>query len=75
VPQHRRITTLIKEITRIIYLNVCRGLFHDDKLIFALTLAVRIALNSKALTHQEWDFFTKGLILSAQQSLKKPDNL
>jgi hypothetical protein len=38
---------LIKEITKVIYLNACRGFFFADKNIFALLLAVKIALNSK----------------------------
>lgn len=40
----------MREIIRVIYKFVCRGLFHNDKMIFALILALRISLNQKLLT-------------------------
>ncbi len=63
----------MKEITKIIYLNVYRGLLHDDKLIFAMMLAVRIAINNKLLTLQEWEFFTKGISIVTLGNVKNSE--
>ena len=41
-----RLDLLIDDLTSSIYLNVCRGLFEKDKLLFAFMVAVKIALES-----------------------------
>ena len=40
--------------------NICRGLFNDDRLIYAFTLAVRIQLNVGIISNEEWTYFLKG---------------
>lgn len=62
----QRINTLLKEITYVIFSNICRGLFNTHKLIFSFMLAAKIQLESKdarSITAQEWDLFLKGVLV------------
>ena len=55
-----RLGILIKTITESVYLNVCRGLFEKDKLLFSYLIAVRIELSKGKLLNEDWDFFVRG---------------
>ncbi|CAD8076520.1 unnamed protein product [Paramecium sonneborni] len=61
-----RIATLLVNITEIIYQNICRGLFNQHKLIFSFFMAVKIQLNDKEISQQEWNYFIKGANLTVQ---------
>lgn len=61
-----RIDTLMKDITFIIFSNICRGLFNTHKLIFSFMLAAKIQLEAKeekSMTAGEWDLFLKGVLV------------
>lgn len=44
-----RIKVLIEDITRSFYLNICRGLFEKDKLMFSFLITTKIKLESKEI--------------------------
>lgn len=55
-----RLTSLIQNITRTIYLNVCRGLFEAHKQIFSFLIAINIQKNAGKLTSAAWNVFLRG---------------
>jgi dynein heavy chain len=72
--QSVRIATLLSEITRTVYNNICRGLFNRHKLIFAFMIVTRIFLQAGHITVPEWDIFLKGVIMDGDiKSTKNPD--
>ena len=69
----KRIETLMTEITRIVYNNICRGLFNTHKLIFAFLIGSRIFLNNKEISIEEWDLYLKGVIMDGNiKNIKNP---
>jgi dynein heavy chain len=72
-----RLNLLIDDITKSIYVNVCRGLFEKDKLLYSFITAVNIELNAGYFSHKHWQLFLVGVIPN-QALLKKfpiPDGL
>ena len=57
----QRLGILVEDITKSFYLNICRGLFEKDKLLYSFLNAVRISLKSEKLNLKEWAFFSKGI--------------
>ncbi|CAK0841283.1 unnamed protein product [Prorocentrum cordatum] len=63
----KRIAILIDDFTRFIFLNICRGLFEDHKLLFAFLISAQILRNGthsaflgkRAITPSEWLFFLR----------------
>lgn len=63
------------EITKIVYNNICRGLFNSHKLIFAFLIGSRILLNINEISKEEWDLFLKGVIMDGKiKNLKNPNS-
>jgi len=64
----------MREITSIVYSNICRGLFNSHKLIFAFMIATRIALQANEVSAAEWNLFLKGVIIDGPiKPLRNPD--
>jgi dynein heavy chain len=61
-----RLSLLIEDITLSIYLNVCRGLFEKDKLLFSFMMSVNIALSAQQLSEKEWQMFMVGAVIDSQ---------
>jgi dynein heavy chain len=65
---NQRIAILIDDFTRFIFLNICRGLFEDHKLLFSFLITIQILRNNthsaflgkKPITTSEWLFFLRG---------------
>ena len=63
------------EITRIVYQNICRGLFNAHKLIFSFLIGSRIALKAKTISPGEWDLFLKGVIIDGDiKNISNPNS-
>jgi dynein heavy chain len=60
-----RLALLIEDITLSIYLNVCRGLFEKDKLLFSFMMSVNIALAAEKLSEKEWQMFMVGAVIDS----------
>ena len=72
---NKRIATLQKNITEIIYVNICRGLFNNHKKIFSFLVSSNILINASKIDSAEWSLFVKGLAFSsAKTSIKIPIN-
>ncbi len=56
----QRLMTLEKDITQSFYINICRGLFEKDKLLFSFLISVNILLERKDVSFKEWNFFLRG---------------
>jgi len=69
-----RLALLIKDITMSIYLNVCRGLFEKDKLLFAFIVAANINRENGVVTADEWLSFLVGAVPDAAVLEEKPYN-
>ncbi len=67
-----RLDLLIEDITRSIYLNVCRGLFEKDKLLFAFMVAAKIALAAGDVSESTWQLFMVGPVPDADVLAKRP---
>ena len=55
-----RISLLISDITESFYLNICRGLFEKDKLLYSFMMASKIQLYDQSINDDEWNFFLRG---------------
>lgn len=68
----KRVGILMKTITRLVYTNICRGLFNTHKLIFSFLIAYQICKNNDEICAAEWDIMLKGVVVD--KSEKKLDN-
>jgi len=59
-----RINLLIEDITESFYINICRGLFEKDKLLYSFMIASKIQLYDKLINDLEWNFFLRGSTVS-----------
>jgi len=55
-----RLSFLIDSITRVIYLNVCRGLFEEHKLIYSFLISSSINKKANLLLENNWSVFLRG---------------
>lgn len=67
-----RLSLLIEDITQSMYINVCRGLFEKDKLLYAFLMAAKIALTAGDISEAEWAGFLVGLVPDAALLTKYP---
>merc|ERR1711968_403596 len=56
----KRIEILLDDVTRSMYVMICRGLFDKDKLVYAFKIAVEIERNSGRITPAEWRIYMVG---------------
>ena len=55
-----RLLALIDDITKSFYINICRGLFEKDKLLFSFMITTKIQLNNNKINFREWNVFLRG---------------
>ena len=55
-----RLNILIDDVTNSFYLNICRGLFEKDKLLFSFLNTVQILRRSGDITPDEWNIYLRG---------------
>jgi len=62
-------------ITKLIYVNVSRGLFEKDKLIFSYLITTSILRNRGDITPISWNLLLRGVqMISDEQKKKQPAN-
>lgn len=47
-------------MTEAFYINICRGLFEKDKLLYSFLMAVNIKIEQKKINIREWTYFLRG---------------
>lgn len=65
----KRIFILLNDVTRFIYLNICRGLFEDHKMLFSFLISVQILrldthakyISRAPIPVSEWMYFLRGI--------------
>lgn len=67
-----RLDLLVADITRSIYVNVCRGLFEKDKLLFSFMMAAKISLAAGEVSDEEWQLFMVGVSVDMSHLEKNP---
>lgn len=67
-----RINLLISDITESFYLNICRGLFEKDKLLYSFMISSKILLYDQLINDLEWNFFLRGGLGTAEFPEKLP---
>lgn len=73
--QQVRLNNLIDTITKIVYTNICRGLFERDKQIFSFLIVTSIKRNIGEITPIGWSLMLRGAMpFSEEQASKKPPN-
>ncbi len=55
-----RLDNLIAQITKVVFTNVCRGLFEAHKLIFSFLIATSIDRQYKLIQQDLWSVFLRG---------------
>lgn len=55
-----RLSILLSDVTTSFYLNICRGLFEKDKLLYSFLNASAILRRSGDITPDEWNFYLRG---------------
>lgn len=58
--EEERLKNLIDTISRIIYTNICRGLFERDKLIFSFLIATSIDRYTEIIHSSGWSIVLRG---------------
>jgi dynein heavy chain len=58
--EEERLKNLIDTISRIIYTNICRGLFERDKLIFSFLIATSIDRYTEFIHSSGWSIVLRG---------------
>ncbi|KAL0221591.1 hypothetical protein RCL1_001445 [Eukaryota sp. TZLM3-RCL] len=66
-PVEHKLTALNKYFTNSLFLNVCRGLFSRDKLLFSFILCAKIMISKNVIDENEYLY-----LLSGSTSLDKP---
>lgn len=56
----KRLQILIEDVTRATYLNICRGLFEVDKLLYSFLNTSAILKRDEQITAEEWNVFLRG---------------
>lgn len=66
-----RLQILMDDITLSMFVNVCRGLFEKDKIVYAFMIGANILLQRGAISASEWSFYLVGdkRSAAAQQAL------
>ena len=64
--------TLIENLTETVYVNICRGLFEKDKLLFSFLIAVAIQRHAGIISLAEWNLFLRGPAVTDMQKLPAP---
>jgi dynein heavy chain len=55
-----RLANLVSFTTEIMYVNICRGLFEKDKLLYASLICGAVVKHDGRLSHTRWDLLLKG---------------
>ncbi len=55
-----RIHVLENSITRMLYINICRGLFEAHKLIYSFLICTSIKRKSKSINEVCWNYLLRG---------------
>lgn len=55
-----RLEILLSDVTESFFINICRGLFEKDKLLYAFLNASSIARRAGRVAIDEWNFFLRG---------------
>mmetsp|Transcript_11708 Transcript_11708/g.17798 ORF Transcript_11708/g.17798 Transcript_11708/m.17798 type:complete len:400 (+) Transcript_11708:4901-6100(+) len=55
-----RLNILLKDITESFYINICRGLFERDKLLYSFLNAASIMRRADEISLDEWNFYLRG---------------
>jgi dynein heavy chain len=58
--KEKRIMIVIDDLTVNFYINICRGLFEKDKLLYSFLNTVSIMKNMVKIGDTEWNFFLRG---------------
>ena len=58
--QTKRLEILKNSITKVIYSNICRGLFEAHKLIFSFLISINIEKDAKRISDNEWNALIRG---------------
>lgn len=66
---------LINDITESFYINICRGLFEKDKLLYSFMIATKIQIYDRVINDIEWNFYLRGAALSPESSETCPSFL
>jgi dynein heavy chain len=70
-----RIELLINDITESFYINICRGLFEKDKLLYSFMIATKIQIYDKVINDIEWNFYLRGAIQAPEATEPCPSFL
>ena len=51
---------MIENITKVVYRNICRGLFELHKLVFSFLISTQISIREGKIQMDEWDLYIRG---------------
>jgi len=70
-----RVATIIKVCTQEIFLNICRGLFEKDKLLFSFMITANVLRQQGEIKEDEWSFFISGSGVIDSDTIPYPGGL
>lgn len=69
-----RLARLIAETTRVLFRNVCRGLFAKHKLVFAFSIATAVHRREGHITVAEWNLLLRGVPVTLANQFSAEQN-
>ena len=70
-----RLEVLFSDITESFYLNICRGLFEKDKLLYSFLNAASILRRNGDITAEEWGSYLRGSTSDFSENKNQTDYL
>lgn len=69
----KRVKILIQDITISFYEKISRGIFEQDKLLYAFLITINILIAEDTVTMEEWNYFLRGSVNSIDETKKIVD--
>lgn len=64
----KRLSNIIDYMTKLVYTNICRGLFEKDKLLFSFLICASILRNRNIILDEEWFILLRGIVVFDRNS-------
>ena len=70
--QEQRILNICDSVTKLMFTDVCRGLFESHKKIYSFLICTAIRRENKAISFAEWNYIIRGTTKSANSPNPDP---
>ena len=69
----RRVAGLKSLLTKLVFYDICQGLFEKHKLIFAFMIAIKVAVQEGVVLPKQWEYFKLGTTRETKHQTECPE--